>query len=203
MFSTISGFIVAIIVFCLMWSASRRFGETLRFRLFESGAFGVLAGLFTALSPKVPGWVAMVFLLTELLLMAYIVVWWKINGSTIPELINIALIDLLLMLVGKSSAARILAITENRYVVGTVRALPVIAFIISLGIFIVDMIIWSEKKESEGFEPDDYLIGDEKISDFKGSLIKRYFNKIRRWVSYEDEANIISFRSARNSSADC
>ena len=99
MFSTISGFIVAIIVFCLMWSASRRFGETLRFRLFESGAFGVLAGLFTALSPKVPGWVAMVFLLTELLLMAYIVVWWKINGRTIQELIKIALIYLLFMLV--------------------------------------------------------------------------------------------------------
>ena len=203
MFSTISGFIVAIIVFCLMWSASRRFGETLRFRLFESVAFGVVAGLFTALSPKVPGWVAMGFLLMELVLMADIVVWWKINGSTIPELINIALIDLLLMLVGQSSAARILAITENRYVVGTIRALPVIAFIISLGIFIVDMIIWSEKKESEDFEPDDYLTGDEKISDFKGSLIKRYFEKIRRWVSYEDEANIISFRSARNSGADC
>lgn len=203
MFSTISGFIVAIVVFCLMWSASRRFGETLRFRLFESVAFGVLAGLFTALSPKVPGWVAMVFLLTELVLMAYIVVWWKINGSTIPELITIALVDLILMQVGQSSAARILAITENRYVVGTVRALPVIAFIISLGIFIVDMIVWSEKKESEDFEPDDYLIGDEKISDFKGSLIKRYFNKIRRWVSYEDEADIISFRSARNSGADC
>jgi len=135
--------------------------------------------------------------------MADIVVWWKINGSTIPELITIALVDLILMQVGQSSAARILAITENRYVVGTVRALPIIAFIISLGIFIVDMIVWSEKKESEDFEPDDYLIGDEKISDFKGSLIKRYFNKIRRWVSYEDEADIISFRSARNSGADC
>ena len=203
MFSTISGFIVAIVVFCFMWSASRRFGETLRFRLCESVAFGVLAGLFTALSPKVPGWVAMVFLLTELVLMAYIVVWWKINGSTIPELINVTLIDLLLMLTGLSSAARILAITENRYVVGVIRALPIVAFIISLGIFIVDMVVWSEKKESEDFEPDDYLTGDEKISDFKGSLIKRYFEKIRRWVSYENEADIISFRSARNSGADC
>lgn len=203
MFSTISGFTVAIVVFCLMVSESRRFGETLRFRLFESGAFGVLAGLFTALSPKVPGWIAMVFLLTELLLMAYIVLWWKINGSTIPELINITLIDLLLTLVGQSSAARILSITENRYVVGTIKNLPIIAFIISLGIFIVDMIIWSEKKESEDFEPDDYLTGDEKISDFKGSVIRKYFDKVRRWVSYEDEADIISFRSARNSGADC
>ena len=203
MFSTISGFIVAIVVFCLMWSASRRFGETLRFRLFESVAFGVVAGLFTALSPKVPGWVAMVFLLVELMIMVYIVLWWKMNGSTISELINVTLIDLLLMLTGLSSAARILSITDNRYVVGIVRALPIVAFIISLGIFIVDMVVWSEMKESEDFEPDDYLTGDEKISDFKGSLIKRYFEKIRRWVSYEDEADIISFRSARNSSADC
>lgn len=203
MFSTISGFIVAIVVFCLIWSASRKFGETLRFRLFESVAFGVATGLFTALSPKVPGWVAMVFLLVELMMMVYIVLWWKMNGSTISELINVTLIDLLLMLTGLSSAARILSITDNRYVVGIVRALPIVAFIISLGIFIVDMVVWSEMKESEDFDPDDYLLGDEKISDFKGSLIKRYFEKIRRWVSYEDEADIISFRSTRNSSADC
>lgn len=203
MLSTISGIIVAIIVFCLMCSASRKFGETTRYRLFESVFFGLFTGLFTALSPKVPGWVAMVFLLVELMMMVYIVLWWKMNGSTISELINVTLIDLLLMLTGLSSAARILSITDNRYVVGIVRALPIVAFIISLGIFIVDMVIWNEMKESEDFDPDDYLLGDEKISDFKGSLIKRYFEKIRRWVSYEDEADIISFRSARNSGADC
>lgn len=194
--STISGIIVAIVVFCLMSSASKRFGEKLSYRLSQSIAFGVLAGLATAFSPKVPGWVAMLFLATELFMMAYIVVWWKMNGSTIPELIFVMLIDLILSPVASSSAARILAITENRLIVGTVRALPMMACIISFGLLIIDMIVWKEKLASEEFDPDDYLDGSEKLSDFKQK-------KLRRWGRYEDKVDFFDFSSSSSSSADC
>lgn len=70
------------------------------------------------------------------------------------------------------------------------------ACIISFGLLIIDMIVWKEKLASEEFDPDDYLDGSEKLSDFKQK-------KLRRWGRYEDKVDFFDFSSSSSSSADC
>ena len=182
--SMFSGFIVAIVIFFLVLAASRRFGEKKRVGMAEAVCFGLLAGTVCAFSPKVPAWLAMFFLFSVLLMMFAIVMWWSNNGSTIRELLNIALIDLLLMLVGSSAAARILDLSSAKVVVGVIRVLPGVALLLSLGYFISDMLAFKEWLKSDDFDENEYLQGDEEISDFNirhESLRK----KMRRWL---DEA---------------
>ena len=133
-------------------------------------------------------------------MMLYLVFWWRENGSALIELLDVGLVDLLLALVGCSAAARIVDITSARVAVGIVRVLPLIAFIISVGYFITNMIIFKEWLDSEEFDPDEFLDGNEKITDFakKDSV----FKKLRRWVNYENEVDFFDFSGPCNSSID-
>lgn len=182
--STISGIIVAIVVASLMNAASKRFGEKFRLRITESFVFGIGTGLVVALAPKVPAFFAMVFLAPIIAMMVYLLLWWKLNGSTVVELITVSAVEVFLILAGSSAAARILDLASTRWVVGLVRAIPSTIGLLSIGFFVFNMMVFREWLNSEEFDPEEYLEGNEKLSDFRhgDSLIK----KIRRWASYAD-----------------
>ena len=198
--STISGFIVLIVVTCLMSAASRHFGERFRLRMTQSLTYGIVCGLVCALAPKVYPVIAMIFLLCILALMIYICFWWKINGSTWKELIIVSLLDLMVMLTGQSAAARILDITSVRFIVGFVKVLPVMGFILSVGFFIANKICFTEWLNSEEFDPSKYNVydGDEEEEDEDESTL---FEKVRRWV-YEKDSTYDYLRCAGDRCSD-
>ena len=183
MFSTISGIIVMAVVTSLMSTVSRQFGEKFRFRMTESFACGIFCGLLVAIAPKIPPVIALVFMVADLMLMVMIILWWNVNGSTVKELILVSIIDFFLMLAGSSAAARIMDLTSIKWVVGLIRALPLVLFVLSVGFFIMNMIYFKEWLESEEFDPDYYLNGDEEMDDFDG---ESFYKKIWRWVRDEE-----------------
>lgn len=184
--STISGIIVAVVVACLMNSASKRFGEKFRIRMTESLVFGIGTGLVVAAAPKVSAIFAMVLLAPIIAMMVYLLLWWDMNGSTVVELITVAAVDIFLMLAGSSAAARILDLASTKWVVGLIRAIPTTIFLLSIGFYIFNMMVFREWLNSEEYDPDEVLDGTEKLSDFRkgNSLLK----KIRRWVRDEEVA---------------
>lgn len=191
--STISGFIAAIVSFVMCSAASRRFSEKFRPRILRAAIIGGTTGLVVALAPKVPALLALsVFLFLIGFLMAYVVWWWWENGSTVPELVNVGLVDLMLMWAGSSAAGRVASITDTGWAIGLVRSLPGMIFLISLGAMICNMLYFNEWVNSEEFDPDRYLDGNEKASDFEikeTNSLRSIIKRVWRWVSYEDDAN--------------
>jgi hypothetical protein len=181
---TISGIIVGVIMFFLLLAAGRRFGEPVLIIRVRAVALAVMVGIVTAFSPKVPTFLAMIFLLAMVAGVIYFVAWWSEEGSEIRELIIFGIIDGIWAASAESAAARILDMTEIGWVIGIVRAVPLIALLLSFGFFIFNMICWREEINSEEFDPDDYLNGDEKLEDFKNK--DSIFRRIRRWCSYEE-----------------
>lgn len=182
--SIVSGIITGIVMFFLLLAAGRRFGERPLIRRVRAVALAVMIGIVTAFSPKVSTFLAMIFLLAMVVGVIYFVAWWSMEGSEIRELIIFGIIDGIWAASAESAAVRILDMTEIGWVIGIVRAVPLIMLLLSFGFFIFNMICWREEINSEDFEPDDYLNGDEKLEDFK--VKESIFKKFRRWWSYEE-----------------
>ena len=199
MLSTISGLIVMVVVASLMYSASLRFKENWKFGVAQALTCGIVCGLVTMLSPKVFPVIAMIFLIAILMLMVYVIFWWRINGSTVKELIIVSLADLMMMLTGQSAAARILDITSIRWIAGVIKVLPTVAFILSVGFFISNMIYWKGFLESDDFDPDAVI---EKLEQGKTEY-GEIFTKIRRRWEDEKDSTDIYFRDTGSHCADC
>lgn len=171
-------------MFFLALAAGRRFGERPLIRRIRAAAMAVMSGVTTAFSSRVPAWLAMIFFFAMVVGVIYFVAWWSMEGSTIRELIIFLFIDGIWAASAESAAARILDMTEIGWVIGIVLAVPWIALLLSTGFFIYNMICWREEINSDEFNPDNYLNGNEKPEDFK--VKESIFKKFRRWCSYEE-----------------
>ena len=82
--------------------------------------------------------------------MVYLVYWWVKEGSTGKELFLFLVLELLLSCSCKASAARIVDLTNVRWVVGAVKGLPTAMWFIAAGCFVADM-LWFQVELDEEF----------------------------------------------------
>ena len=180
----VCGIFVGVITFFLVLAAGKRFGERPLIRNIKAATLAIVGGVVTALSSRVTPVLAMVFLFAMVAESIYLAAWWSEEGSTIKELIIFVFIEGFWMASAESAAVRISDMTDIGWAIGTVRAVPLIAFLLSFGFFIFNMICWREEINSEDFDPDDYLNGDEKMEDFR--IKDSIFKKFRRWWNNEE-----------------
>lgn len=183
-----SGLVTAVVLTCLMCALSRRFGEKLRARWTLSSGIGLFIGLVVMLAPAMPAFLSIIFLFPILAVMGYLIIWWKENGSSVQEVIEIILIDLIVTFAAGSAVARVIdGLIETPWVVGLVRVIPWVVFAISVIYFIFNALYYKEWLDSEEFDPDEVLDGNEKVEDFKDqSMVKVARKKMRRWLYEED-----------------
>ncbi|MBR3269676.1 hypothetical protein IKG07_00225 [Candidatus Saccharibacteria bacterium] len=193
-------FQLAVMTF-LALTAGRMLGVKLKFRVVNAVALGVGAALIR-LAPKAPAWVAMILLAADLTFMVFIALWWKQNGSTWKEMIVFALMDLMLMWVGLSAAARILNLTDVRWLIGLIRALPAVAFVLSIGFFILNRMIFEEKLRSDEFDLNEYLYeyGEDDEDD---ECSEPVLEVLRRWWSDEEGYNDYNYSNTCDRARDC
>lgn len=193
--------IMFVVIGILVYVAGGLLGNKLRIRAARALAIGAAAGLVHGIAPKVPAWLAMILLVTMLILMAYMVIWWYTEGSTLKEMLAFVVIDGLFTFTGSSAAARILDLTSYGWLIGIVRALPAVFLVLSIGFFIFDRINFKEWLVSEDFTTEGYDDEEEDESEETVTL----FEKLRRWVNYEyeEDNHDRNFRGARNSASHC
>lgn len=80
--------------------------------------------------------------LSTLGLMAYLVYWWKENGSTIKELVVTIFIDAVLSMLANAAFSRCYDLNWLRGIIGFVMAVPYIVLFMSIGYFIANLIWW-------------------------------------------------------------
>lgn len=157
MVSILSSIFVGFAVFFIALGLSMSFEDKIPLAVIRMVILSVVTGLSCYYETIVSPIFAMLLLTAMLIIMVFMVVWWMCDGSTIKELIFFILLDLLYLLVAQGAAVRIIDLTESQIIIGLVRVLPVVVFIISIGIFIADMIWFRKDLESEDFDPSDYI----------------------------------------------
>lgn len=93
--------------------------------------------------------------------MIYMMVWWAQEGSSIKEFLLFVVIDFLLASIAASGIARIHDLTEARWLIGLLTAIPWILLVMSIGYFLFDIIKFKEDLKPENFDPTDYLEEEE------------------------------------------
>lgn len=93
--------------------------------------------------------------------MIYVVIWWSQEGSAIKEFLIFVVIDAILASTAASGIARIYDLTEIRWVIGILKAIPWILYVMSVGYFLFDIIQFKQDLGSEDFDPYDYLDEEE------------------------------------------
>ena len=202
----IHGVLMFVVVSILVFIAGGMLEMRMNFRVVQALALGLGAGAIHGSAPRVPAWLAMIYLAMILFFMALMAVWWSYNGSAIKEMIVFILTDSLLMWTGMAAADRVLDLTSSWWVTGLVRALPKVALVLSIGFFIYDMISFREDLRNGKIDPDDYDYPQCEDSGSTGchvSLYKKLYDKARRWVRYEEGSNDRDYRVAGNCSDNC
>lgn len=199
-----SGIVTTVVLTYLMCALSRRFGEKLRTRWTLSSGVGIFIGLIVMLTPAMPAFVSIVFLFPILAVMGYLIIWWRDNGSTIQELINIILIDLIVTVAAMSAVGRIIdGLIETAWLVGLIRVIPWVLFSVSIVYFIFNLLYFRDWLNSEEFDPECYLNGNEEVNDFEEpSLIKIFFRKVRGWW-YEENITGSNLGNINHSAGNC
>ena len=156
--------VVAIVLFVLVFAICVAFEETTLIRVISKvvviPAFATLVYYY---APKTSSVLAMTMLAGLIITMLYMVLWWAWEGSNAKEFVLFFLTDLLLCLIATETAVRVIDLTSIRVVVGLVRAIPTVVFIISIGYFIADMIWFKKNLKSEDFDASDYLTDEEMV----------------------------------------
>lgn len=111
---------------------------------------GFAVAIFYYYADKLSAPLALVMMAAMLALMVYLILWWKDEASNVKELIVFVLLDSLLSLVAKSLAMRSYDIFSARWLIGIFTALPTMMLLVSLGIFIADMIWFRERLKGGG-----------------------------------------------------
>ena len=101
---------------------------------------GISVGAINFLAPKVPAWVALLLLVIMLSLQAFLVFYWRINGSNAKEILVISLMDGLISLTATACAVRIWDLTNIKWLGTIIGSLPLMVAVISVGYFIADAI---------------------------------------------------------------
>lgn len=150
-FTGIFAIITAIVVVLLSLTISRLVGEKLLMCIAYAGGFGLISWIIGNFSPRIQPGSAMLLLALGIILVIVLCVKWFIVGSTIKELVFFTLLDLLLMWNNLAAAARIYDIASTKLAIGVVMAIPKIAFVLSVGFFIANIIWFKDhlKKASE------------------------------------------------------
>lgn len=146
--------ILGAVVTALVVSISSRFEEPMIQMGVKAGVAALLTIIFFATASKVPIIVAMLFLIVALAMMGYMIWWWIEDGSTVRELVSFILVDFLLMLIAKALAIRVLDTVIPRWIAGIITALPSVVFVVSVGLFIANM-IWFREITLKGGELND------------------------------------------------
>lgn len=162
MLTMILAIIMAIVLFVLVFAICVAFEETTLIRVISKvvvmPAFATLVYYY---APKTSSVLAMTMLAGLIITMLYMVLWWAWEGSSVKEFVLFFLTDLLLCLIATETAVRVIDLTSIRVVVGLVRAIPTVVFIISIGYFIADMVWFHKGLKSDDFDPYEYLDEDE------------------------------------------
>lgn len=144
MISKIMSFIVGAVMFWLVFTLLRKFDVKRREALKKAALFGVITGLFRYFAPILPAVISVVLVVAVFLMMYWLAVIWHEEGSDFNELVYAIAIDILLVLVGSSLAARILDVTSIKWICGLVKVLPGAGFLLSVGYFIFDMVAFGD-----------------------------------------------------------
>ena len=141
--------IVTLVVAALIFSNCKRFGEGKEVILVKVIIYGLLSGVINFLAPKVPIFIAVPFFYVIVLaLMGYLIYWWHQEGSNVPELLTHSGIMFILMLIGKSAAARVIDTNLPRGLIGVLNGAPLMLFVVGVGFFAADAIWFNLELES-------------------------------------------------------
>lgn len=167
--SFILGLVVAAIIFAICNAFSGDDENTVSFHLFgrrkvlrvpsqmvivKSLIWGAAVGFINRLAPYVqPVAVNVIFAFIVVGAMAYMVLWWISDGSTIKEMIAFIVIEWLLKTVLKANIVKFAATLETSWLAKLMMAIPAVIFVITIGIFVANYIWFHQELNSmEGGE---------------------------------------------------
>lgn len=152
MFTTICAIVGSIGMMFFVLIVSKLFDTEKEVTIVRTLVFGLGTFFCTQFSVETSPLVAVVIILPIIIaMMGYLIWWWAEDGSTIKEMIFFIVMELCLNFIGNGAAGRITAMTSARWIVGIIRSIPDIMFIMSFGFFIANR-VWFRMKLEGGEE---------------------------------------------------
>lgn len=146
----IGSIVLGVVIYSLLCKLSVVFEEPKTYALKRNIGVSGITALVNILAPKVPAAVAMLLLIVMIITMGYMVYWWGKEGSNFKELAMFIVVDLLMVLVANAAAIKITDITNVKWVIVFISSLPLIAVVMSVGLFVTDMLYFREILEGGG-----------------------------------------------------
>lgn len=150
----LAAIIIAIVVAGLTMALNRRFGEErAEYNIGRPVTLALACAIAFAAAGKVPIVLAVLLTILLLAIMGYMIVWWHEDGSSVKELINFAIVDLLLAMVAWTTSLRIYDWPIPRWLVGIFVSLPKMVFVLSIGYAIANMFWFKAALRTGNFSP--------------------------------------------------